>query len=105
MIKNINAYKETVSLKDYESMTIKPFFEGNQYIKIVTVDYTDIRMVGAPPSSIGAYGVDSDNPGLATLVIQQIFSLFRIYAGPDNMPAATMQKTSLMLLKIPVKFP
>lgn len=84
--KNINAYKENITLESYESMTIKPFFEGNQYIKIVTVDYTDVRMVGAPPSLIGAFGVDSDNWVWPRHSAD--FSLFRIYAGPDNKPAA-----------------
>ena len=84
--KNINDIKAAYPLGKQEEVTVKPFFDGNQYILIVTVNYTDIRMVGAPPSSIGSFGADTDNWVWPRHSAD--FSIFRIYAGKDNMPAA-----------------
>jgi hypothetical protein len=64
---------------------IKPFFYGNAYYLIVTETYEDVRLVGAPPSSIGKFGGDTDNWEWPRHTGD--FSLFRIYAGPDNKPA------------------
>jgi len=65
---------------------IKPFFGGLQQWLIVYETFTDIRLVGAPPSSIGKFGGDTDNWVWPRHTGD--FSLFRIYAGKDNKPAA-----------------
>jgi len=64
---------------------VEPFFEGNQYILLLTETFTDVRLVGAPPSSIGKFGGDTDNWVWPRHTGD--FSLFRIYAGKDNKPA------------------
>jgi hypothetical protein len=64
---------------------IKPFFGGLQQWMIVYETFTDIRLVGAPPSSIGKFGGDTDNWVWPRHTGD--FSLFRIYAGKDNKPA------------------
>ncbi len=64
---------------------VKPFYFGNQYFLFVTQTFEDIRLVGAPPSSIGKFGFDTDNWMWPRHNAD--FSLFRIYAGPGNKPA------------------
>ncbi len=64
---------------------VKPLFYGNQYFLYVYKVYTDIRLVGAPPSAIGKFGGDTDNWMWPRHTGD--FSLFRIYAGKDNDPA------------------
>ncbi len=83
--KNIDALKGTMVLKAYEEVQIKPFFNTNQYFAFVTVTYNDVRLVGAPPESIGKFGADTDNWEWPRHTGD--FALFRIYAGQDNMPA------------------
>lgn len=61
------------------------FFGNNQYYLILTKTYTDIRFVGAPPSSIGKFGADTDNWMWPRHTGD--FSMFRIYADKDNNPA------------------
>ncbi|MEX1189134.1 MAG: S46 family peptidase [Bacteroidia bacterium] len=68
----------------YEAQ-IKSFYNGNEYILITTEVFKDIRLVGAPPQSIGNFGKDSDNWVWPRHTAD--FSIFRIYAGPDNKPA------------------
>ncbi|MEI6060946.1 MAG: S46 family peptidase [Bacteroidota bacterium] len=67
------------------SAQVKPFFGGNQYYLFVTETFTDVRLVGAPPSNIGKFGGDTDNWMWPRHTGD--FSMFRIYAGKDNMPA------------------
>ena len=67
------------------TLKIKTFYEGNQYILFVTETFKDIRLVGAPPSSIGKFGSDTDNWVWPRHTGD--FSLFRIYANKDNKPA------------------
>jgi Peptidase S46 len=83
--KNIAKLKGSVKLKSYEKYVVKPFFKGNQYFAILTMTYTDVRLVGAPPESIGKFGSDTDNWVWPRHTGD--FSLFRIYAGADNLPA------------------
>src|SRR5690606_29024869 len=64
---------------------VKPFYYGNQYIMIVTKTYSDVRLVGAPPSSIGKFGGDTDNWVWPRHTGD--FSIFRIYADSENEPA------------------
>lgn len=64
---------------------IKPFFNGNQFFLFVTEVFKDIRLVGAPPSSIGNFGADTDNWMWPRHTGD--FSMFRIYADKDNKPS------------------
>tara|TARA_B100000780_G_C21112245_1_gene449584 strand:+ start:371 stop:2527 length:2157 start_codon:yes stop_codon:yes gene_type:complete len=76
--------EEAVAETHYDA-EVRPFYHGNQFILIVTETYKDIRMVGAPPSSIGKFGFDTDNWVWPRHTGD--FSMFRIYAGKDNKPA------------------
>lgn len=82
---NLRAFKEKFRLKDHEEVLVKPFYDGNQYFAFVTKTYPDVRLVGAPPSSIGKYGADTDNWEWPRHTGD--FSLFRIYTAPDGSPA------------------
>ncbi len=64
---------------------VKAFFEGNMYILIVSEVFKDVRMVGAPPSSIGNFGDETDNWMWPRHTAD--FSLFRIYASKENKPS------------------
>ncbi|MCK9400761.1 MAG: S46 family peptidase [Bacteroidales bacterium] len=64
---------------------IKPLFGGNQYFLYVTEVFKDIRLVGAPPSAIGNFGGDTDNWVWPRHTGD--FSVFRIYADSNNLPA------------------
>lgn len=64
---------------------VRPFNYGNSYYLIVTETFRDVRLVGAPPSSIGKFGGDTDN--WIWPRHNADFSMFRIYAGTDNKPA------------------
>ena len=63
---------------------IKPFYYGNQYFMYVNEVFTDVRMVGAPPSNIGKFGGDTDNWMWPRHTGD--FSMFRVYAK-DGKPA------------------
>ena len=69
---------------------VKPLYYGNQYFLFVYKVYTDVRLVGAPPSSIGKFGGDTDNWMWPRHTGD--FSIFRVYAGEDNEPAAYSEK-------------
>lgn len=84
--KNINTLKSSLTLGEFEDALIRPFFEGNQYFMFITETYRDIRLVGAPPSSIGKFGADTDNWEWPRHTGD--FAMFRIYADKDNKPAA-----------------
>ncbi len=64
---------------------VRQFYSGNEFYLFVTETFKDIRLVGAPPSSIGKFGGDTDNWMWPRHTGD--FSLFRIYAGKDNKPA------------------
>lgn len=65
---------------------VRPFYYGNQYFLFVTEEFTDIRLVGVPPRSVGEFGGETDNWIWPRHTGD--FSIWRIYAGPDNKPAA-----------------
>ena len=67
-------------------VTIPSFFGGNQFFAFIYEEYTDVRLVGTPPSSIGKFGGDTDNWMWPRHTGD--FSVFRVYAGKDNRPAA-----------------
>jgi hypothetical protein len=83
--KNIAELRKTVKKESYQDSYIRAFFEGNQYFLFVTETYKDVRLVGAPPSSVGNFGKDTDNWMWPRHTGD--FSMFRIYAGKDNKPA------------------
>lgn len=64
---------------------IKPFFNGNQYYLFIKKVYSDVRLVAAPPSSIGKFGADTDNWTWPRHTGD--FALFRIYADTEGNPA------------------
>ena len=65
--------------------SVEAMFYGNQYILFVYEEYKDVRLVGAPPSSIGKFGGDTDNWMWPRHTGD--FSMFRIYADKNNRPA------------------
>ena len=83
-----NSAKLNLSFKkeSWQENRIRSFFEGNQYLLFVIESFKDIRLVGAPPSSIGKFGSDTDNWVWPRHTGD--FSLFRIYADKNNRPAA-----------------
>ena len=64
---------------------IRPFYYGLEYYMFITETFEDVRLVGAPPSSIGKFGGDTDNWMWPRHTGD--FSMFRIYANKDNKPA------------------
>ncbi len=67
------------------SATVSTFYNGNQFYLFVYERYNDVRFVGAPPSSIGKFGFDTDNWEWPRHTGD--FSVFRVYTGPDGKPA------------------
>ncbi len=65
--------------------TVEALYYGNQYFLFLYREYSDVRLVGAPPSSIGKFGGDTDNWMWPRHTGD--FSIFRIYADKDNNPA------------------
>jgi len=76
--------KEAVKNSHYGAY-IRPFYYGNEYYMFITETFRDIRLVGAPPSSIGKFGGDTDNWMWPRHTGD--FSIFRIYANKENKPA------------------
>ncbi len=83
---NLKIFEEKASLGEFEELEVKAFYAGNQYYAFYTISYPDVRLVGAPPSSIGKFGAETDNWVWPRHTGD--FSLFRIYADKDNNPAA-----------------
>lgn len=77
--------KKNASEEGKYNVVIKGFFEGNEYYMFVYQVYKDVRLVGAPPSSIGKFGGDTDNWMWPRHTGD--FSIFRIYTAPDGSPA------------------
>jgi len=84
--RNIADLRKNVKREAHQDGFIRGFFENNQYYMFITETYRDIRLVGAPPTSIGNFGKDTDNWIWPRHTGD--FSMFRIYAGKDNKPAA-----------------
>lgn len=68
------------------TVSVRPFFQGNEYYYFVYQDYTDVRLVGTPPESVGKFGGDTDNWEWPRQTGD--FSMFRVYADKDGNPAA-----------------
>ncbi|MFM7596691.1 MAG: S46 family peptidase [Flavobacteriales bacterium] len=82
---NIAALVKTAIEGTHYEADIKAFDYGNAYYLMVKEVFKDIRFVGTPPNSIGKFGGDTDNWVWPRHTGD--FSVFRIYAGPDNKPA------------------
>jgi len=82
---NIEVYKNSQKTESYQSISVKSMYYGNKYYAYTIETYKDIRLVGAPPQSIGKFGSDTDNWVWPRHTGD--FSMFRIYAGKDNKPA------------------
>ena len=67
------------------TVSVRPFFQGNEYYYFVYQDYTDVRLVGTPPESVGKFGGDTDNWEWPRHTGD--FSMFRVYADKDGNPA------------------
>jgi len=83
--KNINKIKKNATRGNNYQAVVKSFYYGNDYYMFVYQEFTDVRLVGAPPSSIGKFGGDTDNWMWPRHTGD--FSLFRIYADKNNNPA------------------
>ena len=83
--RNLNTQRQNAKKETWQDVLIRSFFEGNQYYLFITETYNDVRYVGSPPESIGKFGADTDNWVWPRHTGD--FSVFRIYAGPDNKPA------------------
>ncbi|MDA3867602.1 MAG: S46 family peptidase [Salinivirgaceae bacterium] len=70
---------------DHYRTIVQSMLKGNQFILFVYEDFLDVRLVGAPPESIGKFGADTDNWMWPRHTGD--FSMFRVYAGPDGKPA------------------
>lgn len=82
---NITSVSNSYPKEAWQENKIRNFFDGNQYLLFVTETFKDIRLVGAPPSSIGKFGSDTDNWVWPRHTGD--FMLFRIYADKNNRPA------------------
>ena len=80
------AKDENIEITPATRLELKAFYGGNKYYLFIKTVYSDIRMVGAPPSSIGKFGADTDNWMWPRHTGD--FSLFRIYADRNGKPAA-----------------
>lgn len=67
------------------SAQVMPMFDGNQFFLYVYTIYKDVRLVGAPPQSLGKFGGDTDNWMWPRQTCD--FSMLRVYTGPDGNPA------------------
>ncbi len=83
------AKEEQITTKPGRTLELKAFYGGNRYYLFVKTVYSDIRMVGAPPSSIGKFGADTDNWMWPRHTGD--FSMFRIYADKNGEPTAYSQ--------------
>ena len=84
--RNIKRITERAVEGTHYKAIIKPFYYGNQYFMYINEVFTDVRLVGAPPSNIGKFGGDTDNWMWPRHTGD--FSMFRVYAGADNKPAS-----------------
>ncbi|PIE50803.1 MAG: serine protease [Flavobacteriales bacterium] len=82
---NIRSVQQSFPTKGTQKVMVKSMYAGNKYYAFVIDTFKDIRLVGAPPSSIGKFGSDTDNWVWPRHTGD--FSMFRIYADKNNQPA------------------
>jgi len=85
ILKNISKVESEAVKGTHYKAKVKPFYYGNEYYLFVHEVFTDVRLVGAPPTSIGSFGGDTDNWMWPRHTGD--FSVFRIYADSSNNPA------------------
>ena len=86
IIRKNSGYIEDFATKDtHFNARVTSFFGGNEYYLFVYETFTDIRLVGTPPESIGKFGADTDNWMWPRHTGD--FSMFRVYTSPDGKPA------------------
>ncbi len=86
-IREISREIESEATADnHYNATVRSFFRGNEFYLFVYEVFNDVRLVGAPPSSIGKFGADTDNWMWPRHTGD--FALFRVYTAPDGSPAA-----------------
>jgi hypothetical protein len=87
---SINEARASIEKKAQEGnnyrIQVSSFYGGNYFYLLVYERYNDVRLVGAPPSSIGKFGFDTDNWEWPRQTVD--FSVFRVYSAPDGKPAA-----------------
>lgn len=76
---------DSIGRNEFLAANVVPFYNNNKYYLVVYDVYRDVRMVFAPPSSVGKFGGDTDNWMWPRHTGD--FSVFRVYAGADNKPA------------------
>ena len=76
---------EAVAKNPGTRAVVTGFYNNNIFYRIIYRTYTDVRFVGAPPASMGKFGGETDNWMWPRHTCD--FSMFRVYAGKDNMPA------------------
>lgn len=82
---NITGLNKSYTREAWQDVLVRSFYDGNQYLLFVVENFKDVRLVGAPPSSIGKFGSDTDNWVWPRHTGD--FSLFRVYADKNNRPA------------------
>lgn len=76
---------DSVGNSEFQAADVVPFYNNNKYFLVVYDVFRDVRMVFAPPSSIGKFGGDTDNWMWPRHTGD--FSVFRVYANADNKPS------------------
>jgi hypothetical protein len=85
-IRSLSSVIASKAIRDNEyEASVKGLYNGNRFFLFITQTYRDVRLVGAPPESIGKFGGDTDNWEYPRHTGD--FSLFRVYTGPDGEPA------------------
>jgi hypothetical protein len=77
--------EEEATKENHYNASVRSFYKGNEFYLFVYEVFSDVRLVGAPPSSIGKYGADTDNWMWPRHTGD--FSIFRVYAAADGTPA------------------
>lgn len=95
--KKVEELKKEASENGKYTVELKSFFNGNEYYLFVYQQYKDIRLVGAPPASIGKFGGETDNWMWPRHTGD--FSIFRIYTAPDGSPAEYSKDNVPMVAK------
>jgi hypothetical protein len=85
----INEARQSIEKKASEGTgyraSVGNFYSGNYFYLLIYERYTDVRLVGTPPQSIGKFGSDTDNWEWPRHTVD--FSVFRVYSAPDGKPA------------------
>jgi hypothetical protein len=83
--KNIASIEGNAIIASHQKASVRGFYQNNRYYMIVNETFSDIRLVGVPPESLGRFGGDTDNWMWPRHTAD--FSIFRIYANSNNEPS------------------